>query len=168
MTAAGQDGLDEAVAAWLDRDPDARTRDELVALRDSGDSATLLRRFAGRLQFGTAGLRGIVGAGPTRMNRLVVRETSAGFADYLLDEVTNAATRGVVIAYDARPDSAQFAEDAASVFLGAGFKVYLTDDVQPTPVGAFAVLQLGAAAGFRSCSAQRRALRSSWKRRIFC
>ena len=140
-------GLDATVDAWLKRDPDDNTRRELLDLRDAGDAAAMRARFAGRLQFGTAGLRGIVGAGPARMNRLVVRETSAGFASYLLDEIDNAVERGIVIAFDARPDSRQFASDAASVFLGAGFKVFLTADAQPTPVGAFAVLHHGAAAG---------------------
>lgn len=139
--------LQDAIEAWLERDPDARTRAELNALRESGATGELEQRFSGRLQFGTAGLRGIVGAGPTRMNRLVVRETSAGLAAYVADNVDGAAERGIVIAYDARPDSAQFARDAASVFLGAGFKVFLTAAAQPTPVGAFAVLHYGAAAG---------------------
>ena len=147
MTTLDQGSLDSIVEAWLERDPDARTRDELQALRDAGDMNELQRRFSGRLQFGTAGLRGIVGAGPTRMNQLVIRETSAGLASYVADEVEDAAARGVVIAYDARPDSAQFARDAASVFLGAGFKVFLTAAAQPTPIGAFAVLHYGAAAG---------------------
>ena len=133
--------------AWLRRDPDTAMCNELVELHDSGNDDALAERFAGRLQFGTAGLRGIVGAGPMRMNRLVVRETSAGLAAYLIETIPDAAARGVVVAYDARPDSRTFAQDTASVLLGAGFRVYLTDDCQPTPVGAFAVLHHGAAAG---------------------
>ncbi|MDZ7643297.1 MAG: phospho-sugar mutase [Woeseiaceae bacterium] len=145
--ATGDEGLAMTLQAWLTRDPDPATRDELCALRDSENVDELRARFAGRLQFGTAGLRGIVGAGPMRMNRLVVRETSAGLARYLAATLPDAADRGVVIAYDARPDSRRFAEDAASVFTGAGLCVYLTRDVQPTPLAAFGVLHYNAAAG---------------------
>lgn len=147
MAIPGAGKLDQRLEAWLQRDPDNRTRDELIALREAEQFDELAARFAGRLEFGTAGLRGIVGAGPSRMNRLVIRETSAGLANYLLEQVPRAAERGVAITYDARPDSRQFARDAASVFLGLGFTVYLTDDAQPTPIGAYGVLQQGAAAG---------------------
>ncbi|MEO0576906.1 MAG: phospho-sugar mutase, partial [Pseudomonadota bacterium] len=143
--------LDDALAGTLDRwlahDPDTNTQRELTALRDAGDVAALAQRFSGRLQFGTAGIRGIVGAGPMRMNRLVIQQTSAGLASYLLDAVENAASRGVVVAYDARPDSRQFAEDTAGVFMSYGIKVYLTQDAQPTPIGAYAVMHYEAAAG---------------------
>lgn len=138
---------DAQLQLWLKRDPDSRTRDELLALQKAGNVNELASRFAGRIQFGTAGLRGIVGAGPTRINRLVVQETSAGLASYLLDSVVDAANRGVFVTYDARPDSYRFAQDAASVFLGSGFKVFLTAQAQPTPIGAFGVLFSKAAAG---------------------
>ena len=141
------DSLQGQLDRWIERDPDPATRGELVAYLDNGQTEEIAARFAGRLQFGTAGIRGIVGAGPMRMNRLVVRETSAGLASYLIDSVPRAAERGVVVAYDARPDSRQFAEDAACVFMGAGLKVFLTERAQPTPVGAFGVLALDAAAG---------------------
>ena len=88
---ADESQLENQVEDWLNRDPDSRTRDELRALKQAGDFEELADRFAGRLQFGTAGLRGIVGAGPLRMNRLVVRETSAGLGRYLLDAVEGAA-----------------------------------------------------------------------------
>lgn len=141
------DVLDDSIQAWLALDPDPETRRELTALREGGDLDELRRRFAGRLAFGTAGLRGVVGAGPTRMNRLVIRQTSAGLASYLLDEVPDAASRGVFVTYDARPDSRRFAADAAGVFAALGIEVYLTAAAQPTPVGAFGVLHFGAAAG---------------------
>ncbi len=141
------DALNEAIDAWLAGDPDPRTREELRSLRDDGDLDELRGRFDGRLTFGTAGLRGVVGAGPMRMNRLVVRQTSAGLASYLLDEVPDAASRGVVVTYDARPDSRRFAADAAGVFAALGIRVYLTADAQPTPLGAFGVLYYRAAAG---------------------
>ena len=139
--------LNAHLDAWLKRDPDPACRQELATLRDSGRHEELEARFSGRLQFGTAGIRGVVGAGPMRMNRLVIRDTSAGLAAYLLKAIPDAAERGVVVTFDARPDSRQFAEDAASVFLGSGIKVFLTEEAQPTPVGAFAVTELGAAAG---------------------
>ncbi|MEL6868783.1 MAG: phospho-sugar mutase [Pseudomonadota bacterium] len=135
------------VQHWIERDPDPQSRTELTEFLQRRDNDELQRRFGGRLQFGTAGLRGIVGAGPMRMNRLVVRETSAGLGDYVLQSVTGAAERGIVIAYDARPDSRQFAEDAACVFMGLGIAVHLTENAQPTPVGAYAVTKLNAAAG---------------------
>ncbi len=138
--------MDE-VQHWLTRDPDPQTRAELERLVDLDDSEAITRRFSGRLQFGTAGLRGVVGAGPSRMNQLVIRETSAGLGQYVLSTVENAAERGIVVAYDARPDSRRFAEDAAGVFSALGFKVYITADVAPTPLGAFAVIKFGAAAG---------------------
>ena len=131
---------------WLARDPDARSRAELQALIDSGNQEELSRRFSTRLEFGTAGLRGVVGAGPAMMNRLVIRETSAGLGTYLLREVPNAAKRGIIVAYDGRPDSRQFAEDAACVFAALGISAYLTPEVAATPVAAFGVVQMGAAA----------------------
>ena len=132
---------------WLARDPDPESRSELQGLIDAGDEDELARRFDSRLEFGTAGLRGVVGAGPGMMNRLVIRETSAGLGSYLLREVADAAQRGVVVAYDGRPDSCQFARDAASVFAALGITVHFTEAVAATPVAAFGVVQLGAAAG---------------------
>lgn len=140
------DALVAQIDAWLQRDPDPTTRGELESLLAGGRSDELGERFAGRLQFGTAGLRGVVGAGPARMNQLVIRETSAGLARYLEVTLPDSKRRGVVIAYDARPDSRRFAEDTACVFAGAGFQVFLTLDAQPTPVAAFALMEYGAAA----------------------
>lgn len=133
--------------AWLERDPDPTTRAELERLLESNNEAEIARRFSGRLEFGTAGLRGVVGAGPARMNRLVIRETSAGLGSYLLSTIMSATQRGIVVAYDGRLDSRQFARDAASVFSAMGFKVFITANVAPTPVGAYGVVSLDAAAG---------------------
>ncbi|MGF1687108.1 phospho-sugar mutase [Photobacterium japonica] len=135
------------VSTWMARDPDPTTREELQRLIDSNDQLALEERFSARLAFGTAGLRGIVGAGPNRMNRLVIQETALGLGTYLLQQVDDAAAKGVVIGYDGRPDSKQFATDAAVMLGSLGIHVYLTETVAPTPVVAFSVRHLNAAAG---------------------
>ena len=139
--------LENTANRWLARDPDPLTKTELTALLEDGNQNEIAQRFSSRLAFGTAGLRGVVGAGPARMNRLVIRETSAGLGNYLSTHIASAVERGVLIAYDGRLDSKQFSEDAACVFTGLGFKVYLTDRVTPTPVGAFGINKLNCAAG---------------------
>lgn len=134
--------------AWLEQDPDADTRAELQALLDDPTLAPeIVERFASRLEFGTAGLRGVIGAGPMRMNRVLVQQVSAGLADYLAVHIEGASERGVVVGYDGRHKSRIFAEDTARVLLGKGFKVYLSTTLVPTPVVAFAVTDYGAAAG---------------------
>ena len=131
---------------WLARDPDPKTREELQHLVDTNAQQELSDRFGSRLAFGTAGLRGKVGAGPNRMNRLVIQETATGLGHYLIDQVQDATSRGVVIGYDGRPDSKQFAHDTASVLTALGIKVYLTHKVAATPIVAFGVRTLNAAA----------------------
>ena len=132
---------------WLARDPDPRTRAQLQALIETSNQDELAGRFSARLAFGTAGLRGLVGAGPGMMNRLVIRETSAGLGDCLLRTVPDAAARGILVAYDARLDSQTFAQDAACVFAASGITTYLTPQHAATPLAAFGVLELGTAAG---------------------
>ncbi|MFE0464934.1 phospho-sugar mutase [Kitasatospora sp. NPDC058965] len=133
---------------WLAEDPDPATREELAALlaraAEPAVAAELAERFADRLQFGTAGLRGELGAGPMRMNRAVVIRAAAGLASHL-----RAAGAGelVVIGYDARYKSYEFARDTAAVMVGAGLRAALLPRPLPTPVLAFAVRELGAAAG---------------------
>jgi phosphomannomutase len=139
--------LHDRVQRWITRDPDASSRAELEAMLSTADDVALAERFAGRLEFGTAGLRGVVGAGPAMMNRLVISETSTGLGHYILEEIPDAANRGVIVAYDGRLDSRQFARDAACAFAALGIKVYLTPDVAATPVAAWGVITLGAAAG---------------------
>lgn len=131
---------------WLERDPDPKTREELQHLVDINDQQELNDRFGSRLAFGTAGLRGKVGAGPNRMNRLVIQETATGLGHYLIEQVQGTCTRGVVVGYDGRPDSKQFAHDTASVLTALGIKVYLTHQVAATPIVAFGVRALNAAA----------------------
>ncbi|MBE8564210.1 phospho-sugar mutase [Vibrio sp. OPT20] len=131
---------------WLARDPDPRTREELQHLIDGGMHDELEDRFTQRLEFGTAGLRGKVGCGPNRMNRLVIQETATGLGHYLIEHVANASIRGVVVGYDGRLDSKQFAIDTASVLTALGIKVYLTSDVAATPIVAFGIEHFNAAA----------------------
>ncbi len=135
--------LAERARAWLAEDPDPETRAELQTLLAAGDEAAVADRFAGRLEFGTAGLRGALGAGPNRMNRVVVQQTAAGLAAYL-------SARGggtVVVGFDARRNSDVFAEDSAAVLEGAGLHTWVLPRPLPTPVLAFAILHLGCAAG---------------------
>lgn len=139
--------LERRAREWLARDPDPETRAELEALLAAGDAPALEERFAGRLAFGTAGLRGPMGAGPARMNRAVVRESAAGIARHLLDAVPDAREGGVVVAHDARHRSAAFAADCAEVVAGHGLPVALGGGPLPTPVAVFAIRRLGAAAG---------------------
>lgn len=139
--------LERRAREWLAIDPDPDTRAELEALLAASDTAGLESRFDGRLQFGTAGLRGALGAGPLRMNRVIVRRAAAGLAAYLLDKVPDAAERGVAIGFDARHKSAVFADDSARVFAAAGLRAWRLPGPLPTPMLAFAVRHLGAAAG---------------------
>jgi len=129
--------------AWLAEDPDPDTRAELAALISAGDTAELGDRFAGPLRFGTAGLRGALGAGPNRMNRAVVIRAAAGLAAYL----SPPGSRTVVIGFDARHKSQRFALDTAAVLAGAGLRALVLPRPLPTPVLAFAIRHLGADAG---------------------
>jgi len=147
--------------AWIADDPSAVDRAELQALLDASDraddsppdagartaQADLADRFAGTLQFGTAGLRGAVGAGPNRMNRAVVQAATAGLVRWLREHRPAAAEAGVVLGWDARHRSAEFAEQAAAVLTGAGIHVHLLPGRSPTPLLAFAIRQLSAGAG---------------------
>jgi phosphomannomutase len=147
-TSATTDLLLEQARAWQADDPDETTRAELAQLiadvEAGADATKLADRFSGTLEFGTAGLRGAVGAGPNRMNRAVVTRAAAGLAAYLLDQGTTAP---VVVGYDARHRSDDFARDTAEVLTGAGFKVWVLPRPLPTPVLAFSIRELGCSAG---------------------
>jgi phosphomannomutase len=139
--------MQSQIQRWLSRDRDEQTRQELQQLVAAGDQDELRRRFAGRLGFGTAGLRGLLGVGTAYMNRLVVQETSAGLGAYLCEQQQAACERGVVVGFDGRRRSRIFAEDTACVLGALGFRVHLFDEEAPTPLCAYAVKELGAAAG---------------------
>ena len=140
----------EAAKAWRDQDPDPVTRDELDRLieaaqaGDASATAALDDRFAARLAFGTAGLRGELGAGPNRMNRVLVAQAAAGLAAYLVERGDDPS---VVIGYDGRTNSDVFARDTAEIVAGAGVRAILLPRRLPTPVLAFAVRYLAASAG---------------------
>ena len=136
--------LRERVEQWRDDDPDPTTVAELDGLLAGDDEAALRERFDHPLTFGTAGLRGAVGAGPGRMNRAVVRRTAAAIARWL-DETDVAGP--VVVGRDARHGSAEFAEDTVRVLAAAGRDVLSFPDPVPTPLLAFALLDADAAAG---------------------
>ncbi len=139
------------IAAWTAQDPDPVTRqrvDDLLSAAEAGDpkaGAELTDAFTGRLLFGTAGLRGPLGPGPNRMNRVLVGQTAAGLATYLLDG--GLAGGRVIIGYDARHNSEVFARDTAEIMAGAGFQTMITDRPQPTPVVAFGIRYFSCIAG---------------------
>ena len=133
--------------AWIAGDPDPDDAAELEALVARREEAELAERMAGPLEFGTAGLRGVLGAGESRMNRAVVIRTGAGLARHVLASVEGAAGRGFVVGCDGRRLGRAFAEETARVLAGAGLRVHLFRGFVPTPLVAFAVRELGAAGG---------------------
>lgn len=149
--------VERAALAWLADDPDPDTRAELASVLGAPPGAerdrALDARFGARLPFGTAGLRGPLGAGPARMNRALVRRAAAGMARWLLGPDAGSAgsgrarERGVAVGFDARHKSVEFAHDTAAVLAAAGIPVHLLPGPLPTPVLAFAVRHLDAAAG---------------------
>lgn len=152
------EALDPALAAtatdWLVADPDPATRDELARLLERAEAgeevaiADLADRFAGELEFGTAGLRGALGAGPNRMNLAVVTRAANGIVAWLREHgPADAAARGVAVCFDARTGSHAFAERSAAIFAAAGIRAHVLPGPLPTPVLAYAVTRLGAAAG---------------------
>ena len=145
--------LIETAQAWHDQDPDEATRAELATLiraAETGDAqgtVELGRRFDARLEFGTAGLRGELGAGSNRMNRVLVAQAAAGFAAHLLEQHDGPGVPSVVVGYDGRQNSEVFARDTAELMAGAGVRAILLPRLLPTPVLAFAVRHLDVSAG---------------------
>ena len=132
--------------AWHAQDPDPETRAELAALIAAENEPELQSRFGARLAFGTAGLRGELGAGPNRMNRVLVAQAALGLAQYLLEHATDEQP-SVVIGFDGRKNSDIFAQDSAEIMAGCGIRVLLFETYAPTPLVAFAVKRLGLSAG---------------------
>jgi phosphomannomutase len=150
-TPAPSGDLVRAIASWTEQDPDPQTRqqlDDLAKAANSGDAramAELADAFSARLQFGTAGLRGALGPGPNRMNRVVVGQTAAALASYLLDH--GLAGGKVIIAFDARHKSDIFARDTAEIMSGTGFQTMITSGPLPTPLVPFGIRHFGCVAG---------------------
>ena len=135
------DSLRHEAQRWVAQDPDPETRQVVADALADGDAETLARLFAGRIGFGTAGLRAPMGPGPLNMNSLVVRQTTAGLMSWL------EANPFVVVGFDARANSRRFAEDVVGVVAALGGRAAITAGPVPTPVLANAVLDLGASAG---------------------
>ena len=142
--------LKQQALNWIEQDPDAVTKSQLTNLLESAQTdsaayAELQDAFLAPLEFGTAGLRGALGAGPNRMNRVTVLQAASGLAQYLVQQ--GFAGKKVVIGFDARYNSDVFADDTARVMSGAGLEPVIFSHVVPTPVLAFAIRHLGACAG---------------------
>ncbi len=145
------DDLLRKATVWLSDDPDATTKAELESVLDAalakqpGAMADLEDRFSGLLQFGTAGLRGRIGAGPNRMNRAVVIRAASGLSSYMTEQLGHPGT--ILVGYDARHRSHDFAVDSVAVAVAAGHRALLLPSALPTPLLAYAVRALGADAG---------------------
>ncbi|GHT19608.1 phosphoglucomutase [Bacteroidia bacterium] len=133
--------------AWLANDYDAKTRQEVQALLDNPDATGLIEAFYKDLEFGTGGLRGIMGAGSNRMNIYTVGAATQGLANYLKKEFAELPQISVVIGHDCRNNSRLFAEKSADIFSANGIKVYLFPDLRPTPEISYAIRKLGCQSG---------------------
>lgn len=131
------------IEKWIDEDPDSLTKQALQNLLDTDNEMELRSCFSGFLEFGTAGLRGPLGPGPSRMNRAVVTKTAAGIATYMKRH----GMTSVVIGRDARYGSEDFTRDTAEIMMGAGFTTYVLPRPLPTPVLAYAVRNLACDVG---------------------
>jgi len=136
--------LIDLAKSWISQDPDPETRSQIQGLVDAGDIDGLSKAFEPRITFGTAGLRGEIGGGAARMNRVLVAQAARGLADYLLETESNPS---VVIGFDGRKNSDVFAKDSAEILAGAGIRVTLFDRYVPTPVLAHSVKFGGYSAG---------------------
>ncbi len=126
---------------------DNETKDEIRAMLESDDKTALVDAFYQTLEFGTGGLRGIMGAGTNRMNRYIVGAATQGFANYILKAFSGRKDLSVVVGHDCRNHGREYAETVANIFSANGIKVYLFESLRPTPEISFAIRQLGAQAG---------------------
>lgn len=133
--------------AWLSPQYDEATRKEVQALLDNPDTTELVDAFYKDLEFGTGGLRGIMGAGSNRMNRYTVGTATQGLANYLIKEFGRDADLKVAIGYDCRHNSAEFSRMVAGIFTANGIKVYLYEALRPTPMVSYAIRELGCQSG---------------------
>lgn len=133
--------------AWLAPQYDEATRKEVQALLDNPDTTELVDAFYKDLEFGTGGLRGIMGAGSNRMNRYTVGTATQGLANYLIKEFGRDADLKVAIGYDCRHNSSEFSRKVAGIFAANGIKVYLYEALRPTPMVSYAIRELGCQSG---------------------
>ncbi|MBR1547866.1 MAG: phospho-sugar mutase, partial [Prevotella sp.] len=131
---------------WLTPAFDEETRKEVQAMLDAEDKTALIDAFYQNLEFGTGGLRGIMGAGTNRMNKYIVGMATQGFANYILKAFPGKQC-SVVVGHDCRNNGRMFAESVAAIFSANGIKAYLFESLRPTPEISFAIRQLGAQAG---------------------
>jgi phosphoglucomutase len=142
--------LNEVMAkaqSWLDGNYNEETKNEIRRLMNSDDKSELIESFYRDLEFGTGGLRGIMGAGTNRMNIYTVGAATQGLSNYLKAQFPNVPQISVVIGHDCRNNSRLFAEISANIFSANGIKVYLFEDLRPTPEASFAIRQLGCQSG---------------------
>ena len=152
----------EIYESWINNPYfDEKTKDELRSIAD--DENEIKERFYRDLEFGTAGLRGIIGAGTNRMNIYVIRKTTQGLANYIasVDEESN----GVAIAYDSRHMSPEFAREAALCLAANGIRAYIFESLRPTPELSFAVRKLGCIAGINITASHNPSKYNGYKRR---
>ncbi len=137
----------EVAEQWLTPAFDAETQAEVKAMLENEDKTPLIDAFYQNLEFGTGGLRGIMGAGTNRMNKYIVGMATQGFANYILKAFPGRTDLSVVVGHDCRNNGRMFAETVAAIFSANGIKAYLFESLRPTPEISFAIRQLGAQAG---------------------
>ncbi|MCQ2239099.1 MAG: phospho-sugar mutase [Bacteroidaceae bacterium] len=137
----------ETAEKWLSPAFDAETQAEVKAMLENEDKTPLIDAFYQNLEFGTGGLRGIMGAGTNRMNKYIVGMATQGFANYILKAFPGRTDLSVVVGHDCRNNGRMFAETVAAIFSANGIKAYLFESLRPTPEISFAIRQLGAQAG---------------------
>ncbi|MDR1103051.1 MAG: phospho-sugar mutase, partial [Tannerella sp.] len=132
---------------WQGKEYDRETREQVQVMLDREDPTELIEAFYKDLEFGTGGLRGVMGVGSNRMNKYTVGAATQGLANYLLKEFAGRSQIKVVIGHDCRNNSRLFAEISANIFSANGIKVYLFDDLRPTPEVSYAIRRLGCQSG---------------------
>ena len=135
------------IDAWLNGSYDENSKNTIKKLIEDGNEKELEDAFYKDLDFGTAGLRGVLGVGTNRMNIYTVGNATQGLANYIIKQGEDACKKGIAIAYDSRNFSREFAEFSAEIFSSNGINVYLFDDIKPIAILSFAVRHLNAAAG---------------------
>lgn len=140
-----ENSIMELAKKWASEPYDAETRAEIQKLIDAGDAKELEDRFFRTLEFGTGGLRGVIGAGTNRMNIYTVGAATQGLANYI--KAQGLSAKGVVVSYDSRIKSDVFSRDTACILAANGIKVYLFEDIMPTPLCSYAIRELGAVSG---------------------